>query len=67
MIYGRKRRRIQTALDLKEIAEEAKHALIEKARDVWDVTQDVSKMTNNKMIAIIRPLRKTDKPAVPSK
>ena len=38
-----------------------------KARDVWAVQQDVTKMTNKQLIAILRPLRKKDEPAIPSR
>ena len=66
MVYVRKQQIIQTELDLKQNAEETRHALIKKARDFWDVTRDVTKMTNKQLISILMPLRKTEEPTVPS-
>ena len=64
-IHSRKRKRIEKAAKAKQKATEARNSMLEKAREVWAVQQDVTKMTNKQLIAILRPLRKKDEPAIP--
>ena len=66
-IKDRKRQRIEKAAEAKRKTAEARNLMMEKAREVWAVQGDVSKMTNKQLIAILRPLHLKDEPAIPTR
>ena len=66
-ITYRKRQRIEKEATDKQKEEQALNLLVEKARQVWAVQTDVTKMTNKQLLTILRPLRQKDDPPIPSR
>ena len=66
-IRDRKRRRIEKEAKDKQKEVNALNSLVEKARQVWAVQTDVTKMTNKQLLTILRPLRQKDDAPMPSR
>ena len=66
-ITYRKRQRIEKEATDKQKEEQALNLLVEKARQVWAVQTDVTKMTNKQLLTILRPLRQKDDPPIPTR
>ena len=66
-IRDRKRRRIEKEVKDKQKEVNALNSLVEKARQVWAVQTDVTKMTNKQLLTILCPLRQKDDAPMPSR
>ena len=66
-ITDRKRPQIEKEATDKQKEEQALNLLVEKARQVWAVQTDVTKMKNKQLLTILCPLRQKDDPPIPTR